>query len=284
MRLLKYLKGMAKNVPKTLLISLILIFLSSCTIPATHSRKNIQKSIRDICKDEFNVLVRPRLSGETIWVYAPLEELITEDGQWSEDVQNVWVKILLTLGRVFLSMEDRPKFYCILASSIKEIGFDAYTIGYIPDMVKFNLGFISHEERNRRTVFVSFSNPNAAGDFYGAHMQEYDIPLGEFIASLVAQDLEKKFNSPLLNENFQLNKVSTHYWGNNLKVNFNIKITKPQEGLIDPFDEARMATKEVLDIYNSPGVIDEIEVNNLLTGDVRVYTPENLAPLSKVEF
>jgi len=278
MRLLKYLKSMAKNVPKALLISLILIFLSSCTIPATHSRKNIQKSIRDICKDEFNILVRPRLSGETIWVYLPLEELITEDGQWSEKLQDALAKILLTLGRVFLSMEDRPKFYCILASSIKEIGFDAYTIGYIPDMVKFNLGFISHAERNRRTVFISFSNPNAVGDFYGAHMQEYDISLGEFIASLVAQDLKKKFDTSVLNKNFQLIEVVTHYWGNNLKVNFNIKTIKPKEGLANPTDEARRITKEILDIYNSPRVIDEIEVNNLLTGDVRVYTPEDLAP------
>jgi len=238
----------------------------------------MQKAIRNICKDEFNILVRVRLSGETIWVYAPFEKLIAEDGQWHEKVQDAWAKIFLALGRVFLSMDDRPKFYCLLASSIKEIGSDAYAIGYIPDMVKFNLGFISLKERDRRIVFLIFPNPNAVGDFYGTHIQEYDISTGEFIAYLVRQNLEKKFNSPPLNKNFQLKKVFTHYWINNLKVNFDIRTTKPQEGLTDPFDEARRMTKEILDIYNSSRDIAEIEVSNLLTGDVGIYTPESLAP------
>jgi len=276
MRLLKYLKSMAKNGLSALLISFILIFLSSCTIPPTHSRENIQKAIRNICKDEFNILVRVRFSGETIWVYAPFKELIIKDGQWSEEVQDTLAKIFLTLGRVFLSMDKRPKFYCILASSIKGTGFDAYTIGYIPDMVKFNLGFISFEERDRRMVFFSFPNQNAIGDFYGVHMQEYDIPIGEFIAYLVRQNLEKKFNAPALNENFQLKRVFTHYWIDNLKVSFDIETIKPREGLTNPFDEARKTTKEILDIYNSSGDIAEIEVNNLLTGDVGIYTPESL--------
>ena len=278
MRLLKYLKSMAKNVRKSLLISFILIFLSSCTIPSTYSRKNIQKAIQNICKDEFNIDVKVRSSGETIWVYAPFEELITEDGQWNEKAQSSRAKIFLTLGRVFLSIDNRPKFYCILASNIKGAGLDAYTIGYIPDMVEFNLGFISLKERDNRVVFISFPNPNAVGDFSGAHIQEYDIPIGEFIAYLVRQRLEKKFSTPRLNKNFQLEKVSTHYWANNLKVNFDIRTTKPQEGLINPFDEARRITKEILDIYNTSRDIAEIEVNNLLTGDVGIYTPQSLAP------
>ena len=269
---------MAKNVRKSLLISFILIFLSSCTIPSTYSRKNIQKAIQNICKDEFNIDVKVRSSGETIWVYAPFEELITEDGQWNEKAQSSRAKIFLTLGRVFLSIDNRPKFYCILASNIKGAGLDAYTIGYIPDMVEFNLGFISLKERDNRVVFISFPNPNAVGDFSGAHIQEYDIPIGEFIAYLVRQRLEKKFSTPRLNKNFQLEKVSTHYWANNLKVNFDIRTTKPQEGLINPFDEARRITKEILDIYNTSRDIAEIEVNNLLTGDVGIYTPQSLAP------
>ena len=269
---------MVKNVLKTLLISFILIFLSSCTVPSTYSRKNIQKAIRNICKDEFNVDVKVRFSGETIWIYAPFEELITEDGQWNEKAQSSRVKIFLTLGRVFLSMDNPPKLYCLLASNTKGIGLDTYTIGYIPDMIKFDLGFISLKERDKRVVFLSFPNPSAIDDAKGDHIQEYDISVGEFIAYLVRQNLEKKFSTPALNKNFQLRKVSTHYWINNLKVNFDIKATKYQEDLINPFDEARRTTKEILDIYNSARDIAEIEINNLLTGDVEIYTPETLAP------
>jgi len=278
MKLLKYLKSMTKNELSALLISFILIFLSSCTVPSTYSRKNIQDEIKNICKDEFDIEVTVRFSGETLWIYAPFETLIAEDGQWNRKAQSSRVKIFFTLGRVFLSMDNPPKLYCLLVSSIKGTGLDTYTIGYIPDMIKFDLGFISPEERDKRVVFISFPNPSAIDDDKGAHIQEYDISIGEFIAYLVRQSLEKKFNSPPLNKNFQLKKVFTHYWANNLKVNFDIRTTTPQEGLTNPFDEARRTAKEILDIYNSSGDIAEIEVNNLLTGNVGIYTPESLAP------
>ena len=268
---------MAKNVLKTLLVSFILIFLLSCTVQPTYSRKNIQKAIRNICKDEFDIDVKVRLSGETIWVYAPFAKLITDDGQWNKKAQSSRVKIFLTLGRVFLSMDNPPKFYCLLVSNIEKPGLDTYTIGYIPDMIKFNLGFISLVERDKRVAFLSFPNPSALGDLEGKHIQEYDISVGEFIAYLVRQNLENKFTSPLLGKDFQLRKVSTHYWANNLKVSFDIRTTKPGEGLTNPFDEARRITKEILDIYNAAGDIAEIEINNLLTGDVGIYTPENLS-------
>lgn len=269
---------MAKNVLKISLISFVLVFLSSCTVPATYSRKNIQESIKNICKNEFNIDAKVRFSGETIWVYAPLDQLIDEDNQWNEEVQNTRVKIFHTLGRVFLSMNNPPKFYCLLASDIKEVGLDTYTIGYIPDMIKFDLGFISSEERDKRVVFIFFLNPSALGDASGEHVQEYDIPIGEFIAYLVRQNIEKKFSFPRFSGNFKFKKIFAYYQNSNLKLSFNIKTVNSQENLINLFDEVRKMTKEIFDIYNFSLGIAEIEINDLLTGDVGVYTPENLAP------
>ena len=276
MRLLKYLKSMAKNVLKIFLISFVLFFLLSCTVPATYSRKNIQKSLKDICKNEFNIEVKVRFSGETIWVYAPLEELIDSTGQWNKEVQDTRVKIFLALGRVFLSMDNPPKLYCLLASGIKGTGLDTYTIGYIPDMIKFDLGFISSAEREKRIAFLSFPNPSALSDAKGEHIQEYDISIGEFISYLVGQNVEEKFRSSLFNKSFQLKKIFAYYRNNTLKVNFDIKSIEPQENSINPFDEVRKTIKEILDIYNSSSEITEIEINNFSTGKARVYTPENL--------
>jgi len=133
-------------------------------------------------------------------------------------------------------------------------------------MIKFDMGFISLKEREKRVVFLSFLNPSALGDLNGDHIQEYDIPTGEFIAYLVRQNLEKNIKA----------SVSTHYWANNLKVSFDINTTKLQEDSINFFDQVRKITKETLDIYNSSGDIAEIEINNLLTGDVEIYTPESI--------
>jgi len=269
---------MAKNVLKILLFSFVLILLFSCTVPATYSRKNIQKSIKNICKDEFKIEVKVKFSGETLWVYAPLSKLINEDGQWNKEVQDIRVKIFHALGRVFLSMDNPPKLYCLLASDIQGKGLDTYTIGYIPDMIKFDLGFIDFTERDKRVVFLSFPNPDAIGDVGGDHIKEYDISTGEFIAYLVRQNIKEYFNSLLASENFQLKKIFTYYWNNNLKVSFDIEIIKPQENLINPFDQVRKTVKEVLNIYNSSLDIGEIEINDSSAGKARVYTPANLAP------
>ena len=259
---------MVKNALKILLVSFIIIFLPSCTISSTYSRKNIKEAIRNICKDEFNLDVKVRFSGETLWIYGPFEKLVDQDGQWNKQAQSSRIKIFHALGRVFLSMDNPPKLYCLLISSVKGTGFDTYTIGYIPDMIKFDMGFISLKEREKRVVFLSFLNPSAIGDLNGDHIQEYDIPTGEFIAYLVRQNLEKNIKA----------SVSTHYWANNLKVSFDINTTKLQEDSINFFDQVRKITKETLDIYNSSGDIAEIEINNLLTGDVEIFTPQSLAP------
>ena len=268
---------MVKNVWKAHLVSFILVFLLSCTINPTYSRKNILNEIKNICKNEFGIEVKVRFTGETLWVYTPFDNLINQDGQWNQKAQDARLKIFHTLGRVFLSMDNPPKLYCFLVSNTKRVGIDTYTIGYIPDMIKFDLGFISLPQRDERVVFLSFPNPGAIDDIDGNHIQEYDIPIGEFIAYLVRQNIQNKFISPSLNNNFQVKKVFTHYWMNNLKVNFDIRTIKPEVGLINPSDQVKKTIKEILDIYNSSGNIVEIEVNNLLTGDVGIYTPQRLA-------
>ncbi|MCK4519801.1 MAG: hypothetical protein KAT96_01365 [Candidatus Omnitrophica bacterium] len=175
------IKGLRKTLPA---VSLLLFFLASCTIPPTYTRKNIKEAIQDVCWNEFNIKARAALTGDTIWIYAPFKKLVTEDGQWEEKSLKDIRQIFHSLSRILLSMDNPPKFYCLLAADIERVGIDTYTIGFIPDLIKFDMGFISMKERDERIAFFSFPNPKALGDTEGNHMQEYDISPDEFAGYL----------------------------------------------------------------------------------------------------
>ena len=72
-----------KNSARVALNSLILISLflfsgcSSVTTP-TYNRENLAQSIQDICKKEYNLEVKARLVGDTLWVYLPVEDLLAK--------------------------------------------------------------------------------------------------------------------------------------------------------------------------------------------------------------
>lgn len=184
---------MVKNVLKTpLSLSLLLLFILSCSIPPTYSRANIEKAIKTICKDELAIDVVTALAGETVWIYAPFKKLITEGGQWDQETLEDRRKIFFVLGRVFLSLDNPPKFYCLLASGISGVGVDTYTIGYVSELIKFQQGLISSQDYGRRIAFKSFPNPQALGDTQGKHMQAYDIQPAEFADYLADWQVKNK--------------------------------------------------------------------------------------------
>ena len=57
-----------------LTIALLISGCSSSTEP-TYQVSNIGQSIQDICKNEYKTNVKAKLTGETLWVYIPVEDL-----------------------------------------------------------------------------------------------------------------------------------------------------------------------------------------------------------------
>jgi hypothetical protein len=72
------LKPSLKNSAKTglsLLFSLFIFGCSSSTAP-TYLRKDLAEAIQNICEKEYNLTVKSKLIGETLWVYIPVENLV----------------------------------------------------------------------------------------------------------------------------------------------------------------------------------------------------------------
>jgi hypothetical protein len=74
------LKNSAK--PGLLKICIVLsILVSGCTTSTapTYLKEDISQAIQDICKDEYKLDVAPRLVGQTLWIYIPVEGLFIKD-------------------------------------------------------------------------------------------------------------------------------------------------------------------------------------------------------------
>lgn len=74
-----FLKSLVKRGP--LLNIYILIFLTfgcSLSTAPTYIKKDIDQAIQDICKNEYNIDVRVKLLGSTLWLYLPVEDMFAK--------------------------------------------------------------------------------------------------------------------------------------------------------------------------------------------------------------
>jgi len=58
----------------------LIFFLSACTSSTSPSflRENISQAVKDICKKEYKLDLITRLAGQTLWVYMPLEDILSK--------------------------------------------------------------------------------------------------------------------------------------------------------------------------------------------------------------
>lgn len=74
-----YLKNLARAALNSLIIIGLFLFYgcSSSTAPS-FSRKDISGAIQNISKKEFNIDVTSTLTGQTLWVYLPVEDILVK--------------------------------------------------------------------------------------------------------------------------------------------------------------------------------------------------------------
>lgn len=276
MKLTLSLSNTKKNLLKILLCNFFIFFLLACgESRPTYSRKDIEKTIKNLCKKEFNIEVKVTETGDTIWVYAPMQNLANEKGDWNEKISKDIDRIYLSLTRVILSLDKRPQFYCFVVSDIKA-GFDIYYIWFIRDLVMAVHEYISRGEFQERRAVIYYLNPQALGDKEGKHVYMYDISVGEFIAALIKQNLEKKFTAPEVKDNFTINELKSDYSEDKLTVRFDISAKKQTEGLGAVSEEIEKSVKKFLKIYEYPAEIKELEIYDALAKKHHFFSRKTL--------
>ncbi|MCF7870151.1 MAG: hypothetical protein K9L69_02300 [Candidatus Omnitrophica bacterium] len=264
---------MVKKELKIVLASIFIALTVSCTATSTYSQKNIEQIIEKLCQEEFNIEVNAWLVEETLWVYVPLDKTLDEIGQPTDSFSKKTRQIFLTLKRAFLNMNNPPQFYCFVVSDIKDKGIDFYRIGFVPDLIKFQMGLISLQQFNQRMVFVSFENKKALGDNEGGHIVQYNINIGDFIGYLIRQELNNVFVS--YSEKVKVKQIQSYYQKGKLGIIFDIEIDKKNKNISEPFGKAREIIKKYLEIYGRPKEIIEIEIINS-SGKKSIFTQSAL--------
>jgi len=235
---------MRKGKTPSILALPVILLLSGCIIiKPTYTKEKIVDSITVLCEEEYGVEPRVWLKGETVWIYMPLPRLLTEDFDWDKKNMETINKVMLGTSRVLLSMKPRPQFMVLVASDTKELGIDYYSIVWIPDIVKFQLRFISRDEFGRRHVTRIQENPGALADTTGSHIIKEEILMEDFLAAQIAQRINNKF---ILDEKikdcYEIKDVYGTFQEDTFEIYADIKQIKPlPEGVTDIDIEEEMS-------------------------------------------
>jgi hypothetical protein len=240
------------------------------------SRQDVEKIIKNICKQEFDIDVKVAEIGDTVWIYAPFEKVLNKENKFDEKVLEKVRHIFLSTNRAFLSMDKPPLFYCFVISDIKSIGADWYFIGFFYDMMKLQTNFISLGEAHEREVILNFFNPQALGDAQGSHIVKYDITMGEFIALLIKRDIENAFSATAIKDKVTINDIRTYCDGEKLGILFNIVNKQYDPNMPNPFEVAKKSAKKFLKIYDNFQKIVEVEINDTGTKKSRTFSKRAL--------
>jgi flagellar biosynthesis regulator FlaF len=227
----------------------------------------MDRHIEDVCRKEYRLNVKAWNFPQTIWVYVPLDDLLTDSNDFSETGRNALRKVFLILRRMLLSIDKRPTFYAVVFSDIKKKGADVYFIGHTQDMVEMEANLISMGQWRQREIFITHMNRQALNDKAGEHIGRYDLTMGEFIAGLVHQRLDVIFNGQY-KENFKINALDAYFYDGKLVVTVDAEFAKKAKGLPVPYDEAVKAIRKFVDIYHFND-LSEIEIHDTLSNKHR---------------
>lgn len=255
-----------------LIFVLSCLMLSGCfSIKPTYTKEKIAESIIQLCKQEYNLEPKVWLLGETVWIYLPLPRLVTKDAQFDKEVLESINKVMMAASRVVLSMKPRPQFMAVVASDIREYGIDYTIITWIPDIVKFQLEFISRDEFFRRNIIRIKENPQALNDAQGLHIKKEEINMPDFLSGQIAQRIQAKFSlEPDFKDYFQVESIAGVFEKDTFKLKADIKRTeKSQANPKDILEEMLKITAFVIKEYDFKDFL-LVEAANSATGEEKL--------------
>ena len=276
---------MAKKSLKTILLLSLLLLSSSCfKIESTYQRENIEEAVRLLCLEDYGLKVKTEEIDDTLWIYAPFDNLTTEEGTLAEEADEKIRNVILSLHRVMLSMDTPPRFYAFVASDTKKVGADFILIGFVPDIVKVQLKFISRDDFFKRRFLRFTLNPEALDDEDGDHIQRFNLSLTRFISLLIEQRIINIFTrgkeSPYFD--FHLCKVDFNPQTRNFQVRFDIERNQEEslEELESPFEEALKAGAYYIDTAYDFRDFIYLQVEDLATGKSQALNKKALEEIN----
>lgn len=266
------------------LLALVLITGCSTHIEPTYKEEDIPFHIKKICEEEYNLEVSTKRNGNTLWVYAPLERIINKN--YANDPEKIFDdetaeklrQIHSTIGRVIVSSDNAPEFYCFVASDTTEIGVDYIIIANTLDIKKSYAHFIPWTELNRRYVMKLQLNPQALNDLSGEHIEPFEIELKDFLAAQIAQRASVRLQQEEFKPYFEITTIEAGLEDGVFSFGYTLEELKPSQD-IDIRQEILNIINYVLKTYDFQG-FRSVEIKDLTTNDSWIL---NKAALERIK-
>jgi len=142
-------------------ISVLLFLLAGCDYydKPTYPEKNIIEAVKQICRDEYDLDVKAKVTGKTLCIYLVLENLIDSDLRLSQDASEVVDHLTLTVSRVTLSTDADIRFYLVIARDKDVPNAELIMVRYVDDVRRLLRYNISRDDYLSRMILDLRFNP-----------------------------------------------------------------------------------------------------------------------------
>jgi hypothetical protein len=150
---------------------------------------------------------------------------------------------------------------------------DIYQVGFVPDIVRYELQFISQSEFEQRTVYLPLENPDALGDINGDHIDIFDFDMAHFISYLTLQKITKTFSDDKLKDYVKINKIDGNFQDKTLNISIDIAAIKDNPLIPDSFQETKKTIIGFLHTYEEfLPEINTINIKDTYSGKQRSFS------------
>ncbi len=200
----------------------------------TFPKGAVAEAVTNTASTEYDVDVKCKVFGKTLWVYLPLDKLVDSALRIDPDAGKQIEHVALVIHRVVMSTDADLQFYVLVASDIKDVGAEFTLIGHVPDIRRARLLDISRGEFQRRILRDLKLNPRALGDTEGHHIQLSDIHPSKFLSEQVARRAQALFQEdPRYRGQYEWRGGSTSWeWKEDLVFVFDIDVL-PLDGNLE---------------------------------------------------
>ena len=148
---------------KFILPLLLLMTLASCE-GATYSKEKVEQSVIELCKNEYDLDVKAKITGSTLGVFIPIEGLVDPDLKLDQEAGEKIEDVALSIHRVIMSTDKPLKIYTLTARDTNAIGAEFILTGFVYDVVRVRLLDISRGEYHKRILRDFRFNPIVTGE------------------------------------------------------------------------------------------------------------------------
>lgn len=257
--------------------------LSSCE--PTYPARTLTAQLEKMARDEEKLSITAHATGKTLWVYVPLEGLVSEtDLSWNAKEIEKLGKVLSIVHRVILSTDAELDFMVIVASDVKKFGVQLITYEYVPDVKQAILEKFSRGEFFRRSIKDVVVNPAAIGDLTGESISYFDLSFDRFLGLQVVHRAKNLFaRDKTLSKIYDLKSTSQSERFGTIKIEMEFlkktyDLTLEEEN-IKPLDYIKMIAAQVAANYDFKN-FQAFELKDTFSGETATL---DIAALKKVK-